>query len=72
MVDLDGLLTEGRNPNTMNLDEMSPLEIAKAMNEEDQHVALAVKRVLPEVAKAIEWGRESLSLGGRIIYFGAT
>lgn len=71
MVDLDGLLTEGRNPNTMNLDEMSPLEIAKAMNEEDQHVALAVKRVLPEVAKAIEWGRESLSLGGRIIYFGA-
>ena len=32
MVDLSTLTTESRNPNTMNLDEMSSLQIAQAMN----------------------------------------
>jgi len=71
MVDLSKLTTEGRNPATMNLDEMTPLEIVTAMNKEDYHVVTAVGKVLPEVARAITWCTESLMNGGRIIYIGA-
>lgn len=71
MVDLTKLSTETRNQNTMNLDEMTPIEIARAMNAEDAKVAEAVKEVLPQIAQAIEWCTASLKQGGRIIYMGA-
>lgn len=71
MIDLSRLTTEARNSDTMNLDRMSPLEIAKTMNREDNNVVLAVEKVLPEIATAITWATESLEMGGRIIYIGA-
>lgn len=71
MIDLSKFTTEKRNPNTMNLDEMSPLEIVQTMNAEDSNVVNAVKDVLPEVAKAIEIATKALKSGGRIIYVGA-
>ncbi|MDD3485774.1 MAG: N-acetylmuramic acid 6-phosphate etherase, partial [Atopobiaceae bacterium] len=71
MVDLSHLTTEERNPDTSHLDEMSPLEVARAMNREDEKVVAAVREVIPQVAQAIEWATYSLSDGGRIIYFGA-
>lgn len=71
MIDLTKLTTEQRNPETMNLDRMSPLELVETMNREDQKVIEAVKEVLPEVAKVIEWTTEALRSGGRIIYMGA-
>lgn len=71
MIDLSKLITESRNPNTMNLDEMTPYEIAKAMNKEDKKVVEAIEEVLKEIAVAIEWTTKSLSEGGRIIYIGA-
>ena len=36
MLDLSKLTTESRNPDTMALDEMTPLEIARTMNQEDE------------------------------------
>ena len=48
------ILTERRNPDTENLDVMSSLEIAQAMNNEDKKVALAVEKVLPQIAQAID------------------
>lgn len=71
MLDLSKLTTESRNPDTMALDEMTPLEIARTMNQEDEKVVKAVKEVLPEIATAIQWATESLEAGGRIIYLGA-
>lgn len=71
MLDLTALTTERRNPHTMNLDEMSPLEIAQTMNQEDEQAVLAVRKVLPEIATAITWATESLKAGGRLIYIGA-
>lgn len=71
MIDLSKLTTESRNPKTMHLDEMTPLEIAQTMNREDANVVKAVETVLPEVAVAIEWATQSLEAGGRIIYIGA-
>lgn len=34
-LNLSGMTTETRNPRTMQLDQMSPLEIVTVMNEED-------------------------------------
>ncbi|MDW2796097.1 N-acetylmuramic acid 6-phosphate etherase [Clostridium boliviensis] len=71
MIDLSKLTTESRNPLTMNLDEMTPIEIARIMNREDETVIQAIEEVLPQIAQAIEWAGESLKTGGRIIYVGA-
>jgi len=71
LIDLTKLTTEQRNPETMNLDQMTPLELVETMNREDQKVIEAVNKVLPEVAKVIEWTTEALRTGGRIIYMGA-
>lgn len=68
---LDDLLTEQRNPQTMELDTFSSLQVAEAMNREDFHAVEAVQRVLPQVAQAIAWATASLRDGGRILYTGA-
>lgn len=70
-VDLTKLVTETRNPRTMNIDTMSALEIVSIMNDEDNNVVKGVKEVLPEIAKAVEWCAASLAKGARIIYIGA-
>ena len=54
MIDLTKLVTETRNPNTMDLDQMTPLELVSVMNQEDLNVVAGVKEVLPQVAQAIE------------------
>lgn len=71
MEDLKKYTTEGRNPNTMNLDEMSALEIATAMNNEDKRVPEGISEILPEIAKAIDTIAAAFENGGRLIYFGA-
>lgn len=71
MLDLTKLTTEQRNPETMDLDTFTPLQIAKVMNEENENVVRALDEVLPQVATAIEWAAEALSAGGRVIYVGA-
>lgn len=71
MLDLAKLSTETRNPETMNLDQMAPLEIVEAMNREDARAVASVTEVLPQIAQAIEWATASLRAGGRIIYMGA-
>ena len=71
MIDLTKLVTETRNPNTMDLDQMTPLELVSVMNQEDLNVVAGVKEVLPQVAQAVEWAVSSLEAGGRIVYFGA-
>ena len=71
MIDLTKLVTETRNPNTMDLDQMTPLELVSVMNQEDLNVVAGVKEVLPQVAQVIEWAVSSLEAGGRIVYFGA-
>lgn len=71
MIDLSKLTTESRNDATMDLDRMTPLQLAAAMNAEDAKVAAAVAEVLPQIAVAIEWCTAALREEGRIIYLGA-
>ena len=65
------LRTEMRNPKTTHIDQMSPLEIAKVMNEENAYCVQAVEAVLPQVALAIEKIADALQSGGRLFYVGA-
>ena len=69
--DISKLTTEKRNPGTMDLDEMTPEEIIKIMNQEDAKAVRAVSEMIPQIVKAIEKTTSSLKRGGRIIYIGA-
>ena len=68
--ELDRLLTEQLNPGSRDLDRKSALQIARIINTEDAKVAGAVKRCLPEIARAIDVIAECLGQGGRLIYVG--
>jgi len=50
---------------------MSSLEIVRLINREDATVAAAVRRALPQIARAIDVVTEGLRHGGRLIYVGA-
>ena len=69
--DLSHLSTEQIPPATGNLDEMSALEIVRMINDEDATVAAAVRRALPQIARAIDVVAAGLRHGGRLIYVGA-
>jgi len=65
------LVSEGRNPDTMDIDLLPALEIVQRINQQDQQVPIAVERVLPEIAQAVEKITEAFKIGGRLIYMGA-
>jgi N-acetylmuramic acid 6-phosphate etherase len=63
--------TEARNPHSMQIDKVSTLEMLSIINREDQSVAAAVERVIPQIAQAVDAIAERLSQGGRLFYVGA-
>jgi N-acetylmuramic acid 6-phosphate etherase len=69
--DLHHLPTEQILPSANDLDRMSSLEIVRLMNNEDATVAVAVRRALPQIARAVDVVVAGLSHGGRLIYVGA-
>ena len=71
MVELKKIATEQRNPNTMNIDTLSTLDMVKLINQEDHRVAEAVAEVTDKIAQAIDVIADRLSKGGRLIYCGA-
>ncbi|MGB3160282.1 N-acetylmuramic acid 6-phosphate etherase [Carnobacterium sp.] len=70
-MNLEKLATETRNKQTMNLDELSVLEIMKRMNQEDQTVAEKVAMEIPQITKVVEAIIKSFNQDGRLIYIGA-
>ncbi|QQR38366.1 N-acetylmuramic acid 6-phosphate etherase [Devosia rhizoryzae] len=71
MAELEQLVSEARNPKTMQIDLMSSAEIVAAMNREDTRVSEAVNKVLPQVAATVDKIVEAFRAGGRLIYMGA-
>lgn len=71
MAELEQLVSEARNPDTLQIDLMSSGEIVAAMNAEDAKVAEAVRQVLPEVAATVDCIVEAFKVGGRLVYMGA-
>ncbi|MFZ4170818.1 N-acetylmuramic acid 6-phosphate etherase, partial [Enterobacter ludwigii] len=58
-MNLGSLVSETRNPQTMDLDALSTLELVNRFNQQDTLVAQAVKETLPEVAKAVDAAAEA-------------
>lgn len=54
-----------------NLEKKSILEILTDINREDQKVALAVEKTIPEIEKLVEGVVERMVVGGRLFYIGA-
>lgn len=57
---------EKRNVNTIDLDNLSTFEILEKINEEDEKVAAAVKKELPNIEKAVNIIVKSFKNGGRL------
>ncbi|WP_434314372.1 N-acetylmuramic acid 6-phosphate etherase [Erwinia persicina] len=70
-MDLGSLVSEMRNPETLDLDNLSTLEMLSRFNQQDATVAEAVRLTLPQVAQAVDAAAAALSSGGRLIYMGA-
>ena len=65
------LNTEQQNKNSLEIDQFSVLKILETINYEDQTIATAVKRVLPDVEVVVSFAKKSLDSGGRVFYIGA-
>jgi N-acetylmuramic acid 6-phosphate etherase len=63
--------TEQRNPDTVDLDLLPTADLLRVINAEDQRVAPAVQRAVPELTRAVDTAVEVLRAGGRVHYFGA-
>lgn len=60
-----------RNPNTINLDNLSTFEVLRIINEEDKKVAYAVEEQLENIEKAVDLIVRSFEKGGRLFYIGS-
>lgn len=70
-MNLNTLLTETRNPATMDIDQKSTLDIVTLINQEDQKVATTIQDILPHIAQAVDLIVAAIEKGGRLFYLGA-
>lgn len=68
---LESLVSEGRNPRTMDIDLLPAAAILQRINDEDRLVPEAVGRVIPQIAAAVERIVAAFGRGGRLVYIGA-
>ena len=63
-------ITEAES-NHDNLEQMSVEQLSLVINDEDQNVAKAVKKILPQINLFIDVTLPKMQQGGRLIYLGA-
>jgi len=71
LVQLEGIVSEGRNANTMDIDILATEQILQKINAEDKLVADAVEKALSSITEAVDAIFHALSNEGRLIYLGA-
>jgi len=69
--ELDRLVSEERNPRTMDIDLMPTGAMLRMINAEDRLVPEAVEKVIPEIARAVDRIADAFRCGGRLVYIGA-
>ena len=69
--DLSKLITEQRNPNSIDIDLKSTEEILRIFHEEDQKALAAVEAESASIAQGIKFITEAFRRGGRLFYIGA-
>ena len=68
---MNDLLTEERNPASIDIDLLSTRQMLEVINREDQTVPLAVQKEIPAITRAVDLAVEALKVGGRLFYVGA-
>jgi N-acetylmuramic acid 6-phosphate etherase len=63
-------ITERENPKTADIDKVPTLDALRLINDEDKLVALAVEKVLGEIATVVDRIVDRLENGGRLFYIG--
>ncbi|MDR1326095.1 MAG: N-acetylmuramic acid 6-phosphate etherase [Treponema sp.] len=63
--------TEQRNASSQDIDRKTTLEIVTIINSEDQKVAPAIQKILPEIAALVDDIVVAFKNNGRLIYIGA-
>ncbi|WP_373533580.1 N-acetylmuramic acid 6-phosphate etherase [Vampirovibrio sp.] len=63
--------TEQVNPRTTDIDLLSTEQVLRKINAEDQLVALAVEKAIPQITVVVDAIRQAFESGGRLFYFGA-
>lgn len=71
IADLRDLVSEARNPRSMDIDLLPVPDLVALINAEDKGVAASVERELPQIARAVERIEAAFRAGGRLIYIGA-
>jgi N-acetylmuramic acid 6-phosphate etherase len=71
MSELEHLISEERNPNTMEIDLLPTVEVLRVINREDSSVPHAVEKAIAEIARAVDRIVDAFGEGGRLIYLGA-
>lgn len=69
--ELEKLLTERRNPASMEIDRKSTEQILRIINDEDKKIPFVVEKQIPRIAEVVDIVAEKLRKGGRLIYVGA-
>lgn len=68
---MNSLLTEQRNPRTMDIDQLSTREVLERIHAEDYHAFQAVDEAIGDIEQAVEFVVHAFQNGGRLIYVGA-
>jgi N-acetylmuramic acid 6-phosphate etherase len=62
-------ITESHNPNTINIDLMDSIDIARTINNEDKKISLAIEKCLQQIAESIDMVASSLNNVGRLLLY---
>jgi N-acetylmuramic acid 6-phosphate etherase len=65
------LVTEQRNPRTYDIDLLQVEKVLERINDEDRTVPDAVRKEIPQIAKAVGIVEAAIRQGGRLFYVGA-
>jgi N-acetylmuramic acid 6-phosphate etherase len=68
---LSKLVSEEQNPDTLDLDLLSSIELIKKLNLQDLLVPQAIEKILAPIALAVDLIVEAIRKGGRLVYMGA-
>ena len=71
MDEFQGLITESRNRATENIDQLSTIDMLRAIHDADHVVLDAVAEEIPNIARALDGIVERLRAGGHLVYLGA-
>ncbi len=69
--EIEGLVTETRNPRSMEIDAKNTREILQIINEEDQQIPLIVAQEIPYITQAVDLMVHCFKNEGKLFYIGA-